>query len=71
MTTTTETAVRELLKEILERDHCRCDTSVCYWCRTDGWIQVHPQTVVKLRHIYGELKRSADAALSRFAGEEK
>lgn len=43
-----------LIRAILERDNCRCDTSVCYWCRTDGWVAVSPVTIEKLKGLVRE-----------------
>jgi hypothetical protein len=49
---------REALENALDRDGCRCDTSVCYWCRTDGWVQVHPYSVKKIRDALKEIAKT-------------
>lgn len=46
--------LREAIQLVLQRDGCRCDTSVCHWCNTDGWVQVSPDNVEKLRAALAE-----------------
>jgi hypothetical protein len=43
--------LENLLREVLGRDGCRCDTSVCDWCNTNGWVYVSPDTIEKIRAI--------------------
>lgn len=46
----------EVLKAVLERDGCRCDTSVCGWCNTDGWVYVSPDNILKVRTLLKQLQ---------------
>ena len=45
-----------LLQRVVERDGCRCDTSVCDWCKTEGWAQVSPETIKLVKEEIKGLK---------------
>jgi len=53
-----------LLKKVVERDGCRCDTSVCQWCETNGWVYVSPETITLVKKAIKELQAAASTAVN-------